>query len=151
MFSFSKLFINRKEAYAFVHIMLMFIAAVTVVQTIFLARLATSEHKNLSAWKDLNLKQLCEDYDYIMENKFASFVFHWLPFWLHVPSLRQEMEYKVMERYFTHMHQLPEGFPFANYMGKVFRQVLVQWLLRFECALRTLTMSPFAHLVDFAE
>jgi hypothetical protein len=113
----------RIHAFEFVHILVLFIAVTILFQSLSLAHFISWQSRKFTRWMQLQPKTLCEDYDFIMESTHARRVFHYMPLWTHIPALRLEMEFKVFERFFVVMHQLPRGFAFAKYMGQSFKKV----------------------------
>ena len=114
------------RAFHFSHIFLLFITLNFIVQAVGLIQLTNLKNKSLVAYNAHSLFELVDEYDeMILSSKFSVFSFNNFPKWM-TSNLCDAIEAKICERYFIHVHHLPDNFNFTSYMHKA----TVQYMIR---------------------
>ena len=113
------------KAFHFSHIFLLFITLNFIVQAIGLIQLTNWKNKALVAYNSHSLFELVDEYDDMSSSKFSVFSFNNFPKWM-TSNLCDAIENKICERYFIHVHHLPDHFNFTSYMHKAAVQYMIK-------------------------
>ena len=110
-----------------VHIMILFMAIAFIIQAVILVQYATVGGKNLLIALRLTCDELIQSYDNLKLTTINNFLFHYFPNFIPIyPSLRTNIEYRIIERYFLKRHKLPYGFKFSRYATSLFKSYIAE-------------------------
>ena len=108
------------------HIVLLFMAFAFIGQALLLLHFAVREGEKFLISHRISAKDLVALYDDMkITNPFRALYFHYAPSWMPtITSFRGDIENKIIEMHFRHIHDLDDNFPYAHYMSKLFQQYI---------------------------
>ena len=104
------------------HIIILFMALAFVTQAVFLVSYATVSGKRYLAAMRTSSADLLTQYKSLQSHPYKWWWFHYSPSALPVyPSIRFDIEFRIVERLFIYQHKLPADFNFAHYVNDLFK------------------------------
>ena len=93
-----------------------------VTQAVFLVSYATVSGKRYLAAMRTSSADLLTQYKSLQSHPYKWWWFHYSPSALPVyPSIRFDIEFRIVERLFIYQHKLPADFNFAHYVNDLFK------------------------------
>jgi hypothetical protein len=110
------------ESFEMTHIIVLFMALAFIVQGLFLSHYATTQRRHYLLANRIGCSDLIELYKDMKAEKFTWWWFHhgskFIPIFT---EIRDDIEYKMIEKLFIKQHHLPEEFNFAHYAVELFK------------------------------
>ena len=109
------------------HVIVLFMAFGFVCQASFLVYFAQHHGKKYMNAMRQSVAKLNESVAALVPSSWDYRRFHqWSPLVPFVSQLRQDIEFRIIGRYFTRAHSLPAEFDFANYVNRLFMVYLAE-------------------------
>jgi hypothetical protein len=109
------------------HVIVLFMAFGFVCQASFLVYFAQHHGKKYMNAMRQSVAKLNESVAALVSSSWDYRRFHqWSPLVPFVSQLRQDIEFRIIGRYFTRAHSLPAEFDFANYVNRLFLLYLAE-------------------------
>jgi hypothetical protein len=124
--AFFKWFSRRFLSFEFAHIVLLFVGINFVVESFLLVMLIESRNKVLLSHDNSSSEQLLLQYSELQsQGGIMKFLFDYGLVSIPVPTLREKIEYKIIQEYFVRSYNLPPEFKFANYLCTLLKNFVI--------------------------
>lgn len=115
-------------SFHFAHFVMLFIALIFVLQATMLIYLLSIRKDTLLVYSAVSSDFLINEYEKLKSKPVRMFLFKNFPLFFNFLSLRENIEFKIIQAYFIRNFNLPAEFKFGNYTTQVLKNYVVELL-----------------------
>lgn len=114
-------------SFEFYHLTILFIGFAFVLQAFLLVRFASLLSVRLARYRRISSESLIGKFGELSDGMCGrALLFLHAPFLLPFPKCREAMEYKILERFFIKMYDMPYEFDFSVYVSAFFKRYVIE-------------------------